>query len=120
MSAQVFANRDVLQSVFRHAGHGTRLLAASSRALRETVESMDPPACNTFRLTAEMFPGLTETQRRDAVLVQLDTESHNYTLTEIELPGFALDPQDGGIRGGPRLSRGLQGCSRPRVLDARQ
>ena len=120
MSAQVFANRDVLQSVLRHAGHGTRLLAASSRALRETVESMDPPACTTFRLSAEMFPGLTETQRRDAVLVQLDTESQNYTLTEIELPGFALEPQDGGIRGGPRLARVLERCSRLEFLNMRE
>jgi Ran GTPase-activating protein (RanGAP) involved in mRNA processing and transport len=121
MSAQVFSNRDTLLSVLRHAGHGTRLLAASSRALRETVEGYDPPAPCTFRLSAEMFPGLTERQRRDAVLVQLDTESRNYTLTEIELPGFALDPQDAAIeaRGGPRLAWVLERCPRLEYLNLR-
>jgi len=102
---------DALRQLVDHSPGDNGRLAMVSQAMRGRLAVLVPKPPLWFHVLLDQSPQATDSQRRESMLSELETQARRYRLLSVEIPGFDLDEDVATAvnvlapeRGGPRLA----------------
>ena len=85
------APRDLFHAIVALTPGANARLAQTSHAVRARLAAAAPLPPAWFYANLDAFPALTEAQRRESLLAELETKARRFRLVSIDLAGFLLD-----------------------------
>jgi hypothetical protein len=110
---------ELLGHILQYAPEANGLVARTSEGMRRRFETLVPFPPLWFHVLSNQYPTVTESQRCESMLTELETQDRWFRLFSIEMPGFVLDDPNRALTPLPFLTTERGAVRLAAVLDQR-